>query len=51
MSGTWKKALTERIKDLLLELGKGFFSFMGSQYRLDVGGHDFYLCRSRSEDG
>jgi len=37
-----EKALIERIKDLLLELGKGF-SFMGSQYRLDVAGQDYYL--------
>jgi predicted nuclease of restriction endonuclease-like (RecB) superfamily len=37
-----EKALIERIKDLLLELGKGF-SFMGSQYHLDVAGQDYYL--------
>lgn len=37
-----EKALTDRIKDLLLELGKGF-SFMGSQYHLDVAGQDYYL--------
>jgi predicted nuclease of restriction endonuclease-like (RecB) superfamily len=37
-----ERALTERIKDLLLELGKGF-SFMGSQYHLDVAGQDYYL--------
>lgn len=37
-----ERALIERIKDLLLELGKGF-SFMGSQYHLDVGGKDYYL--------
>jgi predicted nuclease of restriction endonuclease-like (RecB) superfamily len=37
-----ERALIERIKDLLLELGKGF-SFMGSQYRLDVAGQDYYL--------
>ena len=27
---------------MILELGKGF-AFVGSQYRLDVGGQDFYL--------
>jgi predicted nuclease of restriction endonuclease-like (RecB) superfamily len=27
---------------LILELGKGF-AFVGSQYRLDLGDHDFYL--------
>jgi predicted nuclease of restriction endonuclease-like (RecB) superfamily len=37
-----EKALIDRIKDLLLELGKGF-SFMGSQYQLDVAGKDYYL--------
>lgn len=31
-----------RIKDLLLELGKGF-SFIGSQHHLEVGGKDFYV--------
>jgi predicted nuclease of restriction endonuclease-like (RecB) superfamily len=37
-----ERALIERIKDLLLELGKGF-SFMGSQYHLDVAGQDYAL--------
>jgi predicted nuclease of restriction endonuclease-like (RecB) superfamily len=37
-----ERALVARIKDLLLELGKGF-SFIGSQHRLDVGGQDFYV--------
>ena len=27
---------------MILELGKGF-AFVGSRYRLDVGGQDFYL--------
>ena len=31
-----------RVKDLLLELGKGF-SFIGSQHHLEVGGQDFYV--------
>ena len=30
------------MKDLLLELGKGF-SFIGSQHRLEVGGQEFYV--------
>lgn len=34
--------LVERIRLLLLELGKGF-AFVGSQYHLEVGGQDFYL--------
>jgi predicted nuclease of restriction endonuclease-like (RecB) superfamily len=37
-----EKALVERIRDFLLELGVGF-AFVGSQYRLEVGGEDFYL--------
>jgi predicted nuclease of restriction endonuclease-like (RecB) superfamily len=34
--------LLERLKDFMLELGVGF-SFVGSQYHLDVDGEDFYL--------
>ena len=37
-----ERALVARVKDLLLELGKGF-SFIGSQHRLEVGGQDFYV--------
>ncbi len=37
-----ERELILRIRNLLLELGKGF-SFMGSQYHLQVGGDDFYL--------
>ena len=37
-----EKALIEHIRDFLLELGIGF-SFVGSQYHLEVGGEDFYL--------
>jgi predicted nuclease of restriction endonuclease-like (RecB) superfamily len=37
-----EKALTEHIRDFLLELGVGF-AFVGSQYHLEVGGEDFYL--------
>ncbi len=37
-----ERALITRIKDLLLELGKGF-AFIGSQHRLEVGGQDFYV--------
>jgi len=32
----------ERLRDLFLELGRGF-SFAGSQYRIEVGGEDFYI--------
>jgi predicted nuclease of restriction endonuclease-like (RecB) superfamily len=37
-----EKALVERIRDFLLELGVGF-AFVGSQYHLEVGDRDFYL--------
>jgi len=37
-----ERALVEKIKDFLLELGAGF-AFMGSQYHLEVGGEDFYI--------
>lgn len=34
--------LLNHLRDLLLELGKGF-SFYGSQHHIEVGRHDFYL--------
>ncbi|HYE76018.1 MAG TPA: PDDEXK nuclease domain-containing protein [Blastocatellia bacterium] len=34
--------LVNRIRDFLLELGRGF-AFLGSQYHLEVGGQDFYV--------
>jgi predicted nuclease of restriction endonuclease-like (RecB) superfamily len=37
-----EKALIGRLKDFLIELGKGF-AFVGQQYHLDVGGEDYYL--------
>lgn len=37
-----EKELTTRITDFLLELGKGF-AFVGRQYRLDVGGDEFFI--------
>jgi predicted nuclease of restriction endonuclease-like (RecB) superfamily len=37
-----EKALLEKLRDFLLELGSGF-SFVGSQYHLEVGGQDYYL--------
>jgi predicted nuclease of restriction endonuclease-like (RecB) superfamily len=37
-----EQALIARVKDLLLEMGKGF-SFIGSQHRLEVGGQDWYV--------
>lgn len=35
-------ALIERLKDFLIELGKGF-AFVAQQYHLDVGDDDYYL--------
>lgn len=35
-------ALVTRVKDLLLEMGKGF-AFIGSQYQLEVGGQDWFV--------
>ena len=37
-----EKALIERIRDFLLELGVGF-AFVASQYHLEVEGEDFYI--------
>jgi predicted nuclease of restriction endonuclease-like (RecB) superfamily len=37
-----ERGLLEQLRSLILELGKGF-AFVGSQYRLEVGGQDFYL--------
>ncbi len=37
-----RKALVRNLKDFILELGKGF-SFVGEEYRLEVGNHDYYI--------
>ncbi len=37
-----KKALVSSLKDFILELGIGF-SFIGEEYRLQVGNEDFYI--------
>ena len=37
-----ERTLIENLRRFLLELGVGF-SFVGSQYHLEVGGQDFYL--------
>ncbi|GIX46032.1 MAG: hypothetical protein KatS3mg131_0243 [Candidatus Tectimicrobiota bacterium] len=37
-----ERALLEHLRDFLLELGTGF-AFVGSQYRLEVGGEEFYI--------
>ncbi|MCB9726843.1 MAG: DUF1016 domain-containing protein [Deltaproteobacteria bacterium] len=37
-----EKALMRHLRDFLLELGVGF-AFVGNQYRLEVGGDDFFI--------
>jgi predicted nuclease of restriction endonuclease-like (RecB) superfamily len=37
-----ERALVGRVKDLLLEMGKGF-AFIGNQHHLEVGGQDWYV--------
>ena len=37
-----ERGLLEHLRSLILELGKGF-SFVGSQYHLEVAGQDYYL--------
>ena len=37
-----ERGLLDNIRDFLLELGEGF-SFVGSQYHMEVGGDDFYI--------
>lgn len=37
-----RKALIGNLKDFILELGKGF-SFVGEEYRVEVGNHDYYI--------
>jgi predicted nuclease of restriction endonuclease-like (RecB) superfamily len=37
-----ERALVARVKDLLLEMGKGF-AFIGSQHHLEAGGEDWYV--------
>src|SRR5229473_7056280 len=38
----FERGLIEHLRDLILELGKGF-AFVGSQYHLEVGDQDYYL--------
>jgi predicted nuclease of restriction endonuclease-like (RecB) superfamily len=37
-----ERGLMDHLRDLILELGKGF-AFVGSQYHIEVGGQDYYL--------
>jgi len=48
----FRKAIIENLKSFLLEIGKDF-SFIGEEYRLQVGGHDYFIdllfyCRGLS---
>lgn len=37
-----ERSLIIRLRDFLMELGKGF-AFLGSQYRVEVGGEEFFI--------
>ena len=37
-----ERGLSEHLRALILELGKGF-AFVGSQHHLEIGGQDYYL--------
>lgn len=37
-----RKAIVHNLKDFILEIGKDF-SFVGQEYRIQVGGRDFYI--------
>ena len=37
-----ERGLIDHLRDLILELGKGF-AFVRSQYHLEIGGQDYYL--------
>jgi predicted nuclease of restriction endonuclease-like (RecB) superfamily len=37
-----ERALVARVKDVLLEMGKGF-TFVGNQHHLEIGGQDWYV--------
>ncbi|GHV62028.1 hypothetical protein AGMMS49587_07730 [Spirochaetia bacterium] len=38
----FRKGITQNLKDFLLEIGRGF-TFIGEEYRVQVGGGDFYI--------
>ena len=37
-----QKAIIENLKNFILEFGKDF-TFIGKEYRIQVGGQDFYI--------
>jgi len=48
----FRKAIIQNLKDFLLEIGKDF-SYIGEEYRVQVGSHDYYIdllfyCRGLS---
>lgn len=44
---SFKKAIIENLKQFILEFGKDF-SFVGQEYRVQVGNSDFYIDYSDS---
>ena len=38
----FKKSILENLKNFVLEIGKDF-SFIGNEYRVQVGNHDYYI--------
>jgi predicted nuclease of restriction endonuclease-like (RecB) superfamily len=38
----FRRAIIKNLKDFLLEIGKDF-SYIGEEYRLQVGGHDYFI--------
>jgi Uncharacterized conserved protein len=39
---SFRKAIVENLRQFILEFGKDF-SFIGDEYRVQVGGHDYYI--------
>ena len=40
--GDFQKSILENLKNFILEIGKDF-SFIGNEYRVQVGNHDYYI--------
>lgn len=43
-----QKSIIRNLKDFILEIGKDF-TFIGEEYRVQVGKHDYYILRSTSK--
>lgn len=39
----FQKSILENLKNFILEIGKDF-SFIGNEYRVQVGNHDYYIA-------